>query len=435
MLMILWFLFIAIASTSFLAWLLDNNGLVLIQWFGFEIRTDMFTVILLAALFSLLIFCFAYLVARIAAIKFPNLLKILFKKSHFKHLEALLKRHNKAFEIMAELLLSLEVGDNKSSQILQQKFAKLTKRSALNNFFLAKIAQQSGNYQESTTFYEKFGENQHAMIMALKTKFDLAISTGNEISAIAYAKQIIANKNNNLDVAKTLFSLYKIRGMWPEAKSLIKEYGQDYFKQELQNHDLAVMNTSLAFEAYREKKFFNAIKYANLALKKENNFLPAIEVKLKSWLKLGFIFKVRWHLKGLWRENPHLIFAEIFDLTHRKSSANSRISAIKKLVKTNENVLGKLAVGLVAFRVGNYSLAQNFLNSSIAQEKTYRAYKILSFVHKALGNKEEQEIKMKKAEMLNKDDHYTCNSCGHLSSLWSSKCNKCDSYDSLEWNY
>jgi len=435
MLTVLWFLFVALVLTASVSWLLENNGSVVIQWFGFEVSTDMLTAILLAAFCSLTIFAISYLVARVAAIKFPNLLKILFKKPYTKRLESLLKRHNQAFDIMAQLMLSLEVGDNESSQKLQEKITKLTKRSALNNFFLAKLYQQSGKHEKAAEIYEKFGDNPHAKLMALKAKLDLAIVVEDEVSAIAYAKQIIANKSNSLGVEKILLSLYKKHGMWQDAKVLIKEYGQDYFKQELQNHDLAVMNSVLAYDAYREKKFFNAIKYANLALKKENNFLPAIEIKLKSWLKLGFVFKVRWHLKTLWRDNPHLVFAEIFDLTYRKSSAELRIAAIKNLVKLNEGVLAKLAIGLVAFRVGNYALSKEFLDSSIAQEKTYRAYKILSFVHKSLGNKEEQERNLKKAEMMNKDDHYTCNSCGHLSSSWSVKCNNCDSYDSLEWNY
>lgn len=436
MLTIFWFLFVALALTTSIVWLLDNNGIVLINWLGFEVRTDIFTAILVAIFFSLMIFAVSYILARIASIKFPNLLRVLFKKTYSQRLEKILLRHNKAFDLMAQLMLSLEVGDKESSKKLQEKVQKLTKRSPLNNFFLAKISFQDGQFDKSAETFAKFGENKHAKILVLKSKLDLALQNGDEVAAIAYAKQILTDKSNNLGAAKILFSLFKKSGMWQEAKSLIKEYGQDYFKDELQSHDLAVMNSALASESYREKKFVSAIKYSNLALKAESNFLPAIEIKLKSWLKLGFVFKVRWQTKSLWRDNPHLIFAEIFDLTYRKSDNKNRIKAIKKFAEVNkDNSLGKLAIGLVSFRVGNYELAKEFLNAAIAQEKTYRAYKILAFVHKASGNEEEANKHFKKAELMSKDDHYTCNSCGHLSSRWAVKCSSCNSYDSLEWSY
>jgi uncharacterized membrane-anchored protein len=170
-------------------------------------------------------------------------------------------------------------------------------------------------------------------------------------------------------------------------------------------------------------------------LRAENNFLPALEITLKSWLKLGFNFKVGWKLKSLWRENPHLIFAEIFDLTNRKASRKNRIKAMKKFVALRpESALGKLALGLIAFRCSDYAAAKEFLHLSLMQQKTYRAYKILAFAERNLGNLEGFKKNLAKAEMLAADDHYTCNSCGHLSSRWSAKCMSCDAYDSLDWN-
>jgi HemY protein len=435
MIAILWFLFIAFAITASMVWVLDHNGVVLINWLGYEAKTDILTAIILAIFFTLVIFAFSYLAARILAIRFPNLLKFFFRKTYLRKLEKLVKRHHQAFDLMTQTMLALEVNDKKAAQDLQKKFEKLIKNPSLNNFFLGKIHFEKEEFAKAAEYFSKNTNNKHAQILVLKSKFNLALQNKEENVAIAYAKQILALKRDSLSTVKILFSLYKKQGMWQEAKALISEYGSDNFKDELQKRDVAVINTAIALEAYQQKKFSQAIKFAKIALKAENNFLPAIEIQLKSWIKRGFVFKANWKIKSLWRENPHLIFAEIFDLTNRKASAKNRIKAMKKLADLNAySSLGKVAIGLVAYRAGEYETAKDYMNQAIAQEKTHRAYKILAYANKALGNEKEFEKNLTKANMLERDDHYTCNSCSHLSSRWSAKCSSCGSYDSLEFN-
>jgi HemY protein len=435
MLTILWVLLAAFFLTASFSWLLDHNGHVLITWLGYELQTDVLTAILISAFFSLIIFAISYLFARILAIKFPSLLKILFRKSYAKSLEKLLRRHRQGFDLMAETLLALEINDEKSAETLQKKFTKLIKHPGLNNFLLGRILFEKRKFSDAAEIFEKFEHNPHAKILVLKSKFELALQDQDEPKAIAYAKQILAAKRNSFEIARHLFTLYKKRGLWQDTKSLIAEYGSEKFRDELQKRDVAVINTALALEAYQQKKFLLAIKHANISLKAENNFLPALEIRLKSWLKLGLGFKVTWEIKTLWKDNPHLILAEIFDLVNRKSSAKTRVKTMKSLAETNsQSVLGKLAVGIVAFRSGDYAAAKESLFLSLLQQKTYRAYKLLAATEKALGNIEESRKNLIKLKMFECDDHYRCGSCGHLSSKWNAKCTSCDTYDSVEWN-
>jgi uncharacterized membrane-anchored protein len=432
---VLWFLFVAFVLTAPLVWLLDHNGLVLITWFGYELRTDVLTAALLIIFAMLLIAVSSYLLTRVLAIRFPQLLKFFFRRNYTARLEKVIKRHHDSFEIMAQMLLAFEARDEKTAEKLRIRFAKLVKNPALNNFFLGKISFANEDFSKAEELFSKFGENQHAKILVLKSKLEFALQKQDEVMAIAYANQILSVKKSDVKTARVLFALYKKRGMWQSAKNIAAQYGAHNFRDELQKRDVAVINSALAVEAYQQKKFLQAIKFAKEALRAENNFLPALEITLKSWLKLGFNFKVGWKLKSLWRENPHLIFAEIFDLTNRKASRKNRIKAMKKFVALRpESALGKLALGLIAFRCSDYAAAKEFLHLSLMQQKTYRAYKILAFAERNLGNLEGFKKNLAKAEMLAADDHYTCNSCGHLSSRWSAKCMSCDAYDSLDWN-
>lgn len=130
-----------------------------------------------------------------------------------------------------------------------------------------------------------------------------------------------------------------------------------------------------------------------------------------------------------------MVLAEIFDLANRKSAAKTRVKLMNKLAETNsQSALGKLAVGIVAFRAGDYAAAKEYLYLSLLQQKTYRAYKLLAATEKALGNEAESKKNLVKLSMFECDDHYRCSSCGHISSKWNAKCGSCDAYDAIEWS-
>lgn len=432
---ILWFLFVALLISLSVVWVLDHNGDVLVTWLGYQIQTDVLTAILVISVFTILAFFASYLIVKLLSLRFPNFVKIFFKKSYVSKLEKLVSRHHEAFDVMSNLLLSLEVSETKSAENLQKKFSKLVKNPNLNNFFLGKIYFQNEEFSKADEMFGKFQNNKYAKILSLKSRFKLAMKKNDETSAMAYAKQILSVQRADFDSVKNLFALYKKHGLWQDARALVKDYGFDKLKDEIQKADIAQVNSALAFEAYKNKKFFDAIKYSKIALKAQSNFLPAIEIQLKSWLKAGFTFKTKFMIKNLWRENPHLIFAEIFDVIHRKSPAKARIKAVKKLVSLNEETeLGNLAVGIVAFRVGKYELSKELLNLSLQKAKTYRAYKILSFCEKFLGNAESAKKYLKISAMLSRDDHYICNVCDHITPRWNSKCGSCSSINSLEWS-
>ncbi len=431
---ILWFLFIAFTASISLVWVLDHNGTVLVTWLGYEAKTDILTALLIAIVFAAIVFIFSYILARILALKFPNLFKLLFKKSYTKRLEATIHRHWQGIDLTSQLLLSLESDDVKNSISLQKKLSSLIKNPQLNNFFLGKIYYQSKDFSKAAEFFAKIKNSKFAKIMELTCKFEMAMEKHDNATAIAYAKQILSLKKDNSRIIKSLFMLYKKEGLWQEAKLLIQDNDAKYFSDELQKRDMATINSSLALEAYRKKDFREAIKHAKLALKSDENFLPATEILLKSWIKRGFAFRAKWLIKKLWKENPRLIFATIFDLMNRKSSAKNRIHSMRKLVSLNAKThLSTLALGLTALRARSYKEAEDFLYSSLAKEKTYRTYKALGVVEKLLGNNEKANQFLENAAMLTRENHYKCSTCGHLSAVWTAKCQSCKTSNSLEW--
>ena len=75
--------------------------------------------------------------------------EILLKKSYFKNLEDLVKRHHSGFEFLTDLLLAIEANDIKSIEQLKKLFAKsiCAEYSALPS--LSKFAASSADFAAS----------------------------------------------------------------------------------------------------------------------------------------------------------------------------------------------------------------------------------------------------------------------------------------------
>ncbi len=392
MLSILWFLFIAVLISASLVWVLDHEGVVLVRWLDYQVQTDILTGILLAIIFTICVFFISYILARILAFKFPNLIKIFFNKKYVKTLEKTIKKQDQALDLVASLALALEVDDKENAKKFAKEFSKLEQNKNLNHFFAGKLALINQDFSRACDEFALIENSADAKILILKAKVKLALENQDEIGAIAYAKQILSIKNDDIKTAKTLLRIYKKRGLWQEAQGLAAEYGEEKLQSELRKSDVALINYNLALKAYNWKKFRLARHYAKIALRAEEGFLPARVVLLKSLIKSGLTFKARWLIKSTWRKNPQLILAEIFDFSCRKSSVEKRINNIKKLASLNKNsYLSDLAVGLIAYRVGEYEMAKEFLNLSLIEEKTCRAYRLLALIAKLEGDLAEYE--------------------------------------------
>lgn len=414
---------------------MDHNGTVLVNWLGYEAKTDILTALLIAILFAAIVFIFSYIVARILAMKFPNLFKLLFKKSYIKRLESVIHRHWQGIDTISQLLLSLESEDVKTSTSLQKKLASLIKNPQLNNFLLGKIHYQNKDFSKAAEYFGKINNSKFAKIMELTCKFETALEKHDNSTAIAYAKQILSLKKDSPRIIKSLFVLYKREGLWQEAKALINDHDAQYFNDELQKRDAATINSAVALDFYRKKDFRKAIKHAKIALKTDENFLPATEILLKSWIKRGCAFKAKCLIKKLWKENPRLIYAHIFYLIHRKCTPKKRIAKMRKLVALNKKTyLADLALGLAALRSASYKEAEDILYSALAKDKNYRTYKALANVEKLLGNNEKATQFLENSAMFSRENYYNCSTCGHLSSIWLPKCPSCKTSNSFEWS-
>ena len=437
------FIFSALLIGSLFSWIIDNNGSIIINWLGYEITTDILTILLILLFILVMVFAITYLVAKILSFRFPFFLKFFSAKSQSIRNTNLIKKYWQAIDLMPELLVAIEIKDFDSANNYQRKFSKLIKNPNLNNFLLGKIAKTEKKFSDAEEYYNKLTKTRLTEILLIKLKITQALEIKDEKAAVSYAKQILELKKDDLEIAKLLFALYKKNGDFKAAQNLIDEYGIKTFSSEIEKRDIVIINSALAKDFYQKKEFFTAIKYCNIALKIDQDFLPALEIKLKSYIKIGFAFRARSMIKDLWQNNPNLILAEIFDLSNHKSRPSDRIAKIKKLAKNSDHYLDNLAIGLIAFKNSDFETARQYLLASLKQEKTSKAYKLLAYSEKFLAiksgfdkitaYKDQYNEYIKESLSLPKFGHYVCSKCLDSTIKWSPNCSSCTAYDSLNF--
>lgn len=371
---------IALLIGSLFAWIIDNNGLVVINWLGYEITSDVLTSLLIIIFFLLMTFAVTYLLARILSFRLPFFLKLFSAKQQNKKNKNLIDKYCQAVELLPQLLMALETNDIDNAEFYYKKISQLIDNSDLDNFLLGKIATIKKDFLVAEKLYSKIAENKFSEILTTKPKIEYAIQSGNYKAAISYAKKILELRPEDLETAKLLFDFHKKDNNWQEICNLVNCYGIETFDDNLTKNDLIIINTITAKNTYQKKKFLMAIKYANSALAIDEYYTPALEIKIKSYLKIGLNFRAKLIIKNCWTHCQSLAIIKIYNFINRKLSAEQRITKIKQIAKNEDNHFDNFAIGLIAFKAGDLTTAKKYLQTSLKQQEDKRTKKLLDCI-------------------------------------------------------
>lgn len=359
---VFWFLLILFLASYSVVWLIDNNGLVQVNWLGYEMQTDVLTILVITIFLTSIIILLASLLTRILAIKFPALLKYFFKRNYTKNLEKIILKHQTGLEDLTNLLLAIEANDDYQKKKFLKNFSAKIKHKNLNNFLNGKLALISKNYSQVIKYFSQFSGNSHALAMVVEAKYQIAIDQGDDYQAIKYAKQLLNLSTNRLEVAKKLINLYRKNQLWNELNKLQKLFDKGQLDQYFFDDDLTNINIFQAQEFYRQKKFFRSFIYGKKALKKSNKNLQAIKIFIKTMAKLGLRFMIDKTIIRLWRIEPNMILARLYDQNNRKYSLEKRIAMFEKLIAINNQFeVGNLALAKFYFQVSDFKNAKTII--------------------------------------------------------------------------
>lgn len=434
MIIISWYIFIIFITSISVIWLLENNGSMVINWLDYQVQTDIFTAILIIIFICALLIFITNILTRLLAIRFPQLLKFFFKKNYTSKLEKIILKHHQGLDELLKLLLAMENDEITESKKLHKNFQKLIKHNELNNFLLGKFALEDQDFDRAKKIFSHLHINDNSKILFLKTKLKIAINKQQDLEAIDIAKEILSIKKDNVKIAQELLKLYRKNAKWHDAKKLIDAFGAKKLSAAMQHKDIMIINCAIALEYYTNKKYLKAFKHVRMALKYDQNFLPANVILIKLLIKFGFKFLAIRKLKYNWKKAPHLIYSDIFSQLHRRKSKIKRLKLIKKFAFINHNsILSNIAIARCAFRCCDYLNAKEYLNLALTNHQNYNLYNLLAHTEKFLGNQEEYIKNLKIAHNFPKENYYHCSNCHYSSNIWQATCNNCGSFDSYQY--
>ncbi len=391
---VFWFIIALFLITYSVTWLIDNNGSVIVNWLGYEMQTDVLTIIIITIILTIVIIFLATFVTRILAIKFPSLLKFFFKRNYTRSLEKIISRHHQGFEELSSLLLAIENSDEKYTKLHLKNFSKKIKNKKINDFIRGKIALEAKDNDNVVKYFSQFLNNNNANILSLKARFNIALAQNDETRVIAWGKQL-CKLGNNIEIAKILIPYCKKHGLWHDVKELLKIIGADIDGQ-LDVNEIDALNLFEMKYFYQKHKFFKAIKITKILLAKEKNSnidsTLASSILIKSLIKLGFRFYVAKKIKNLWQKNPQIFLIALYNFNFRKFSNQRRLNFLKKLLKnSSDQNIANFAIAHLQFKLGSYQKSIDILQDLISHDPSKRAYQILAKSHQMLGNEDERQ--------------------------------------------
>ena len=374
---ILFFITALIVALGF-GWLVDNNGVVNIALPDYQISTDIVTASIL--LFFALVAMVIFLNIVSGLLNFKLTIPKFLKKNPLKQKDKIINKYKNALELLVEASLALNSGDLKKATKLENQINSLIDDKRVKKLLSAQIAYLQGNYKQANQLFVELNNN-HAMILSLKSQLEIYLSENKIEDAIKTAQKIISFNKQDKQTILLLLSLYKKQQNWQEAKKLIEKYS--LFKDNVYQQEVVFINTALAQEYYLAKQYNAAIKQSKAVLKIDKGYLKAALILIKSYIKIGAYCTASAKIRSFWKKHPDIVLYKLYNFLYRKNNPKKRLKMVKKLQKTNPNhYLSDIAVADLALTIKDFLKSKIHLQNSIDKKNTVKAHNLMMIVNK-----------------------------------------------------
>ncbi len=296
---------LAVILTLMAVWLKDNPAEVTIKWFGYEISSSTWAIIIG--------FCLLWLIIKILSTPF-NILDYLEKK----RTERNLKKENK---LLIEFLTATGTGDSIKYNSIGRKIDKtFADRPQLRDLMLLSIS--GGNTKQEVI--ENLSKEKNTGLLAIKSKIDLAEEENNKEETLNLYLDAF-NKYPKADfIPMKLISLLALFSRWTELKSVAAQARKNgtVSKEDYRR----ILSSALLEEGISEGKD-DLIK---LAAETDDENVAAVINAARSYVKEGNKKKAFAILKKLWRTTPCY---SIYETALSVTSDEEPFKRLKKIVK------------------------------------------------------------------------------------------------------
>lgn len=363
-------IFIIVAFSLLVAWgasiIMSVPGDVVITGFGYQMQPSLGIVLFgLIILMLLTIFVWA-IIRRIFGIP------ALFSRANEK------RKQRKGVDALSNAIIALQTGDpNKARQLAREARLKLEGNTAAQ-LLEAQANMQLGELKQARLQYREMIEDPKTAIAALSGLYEQARQQNREDAALQFAQKAASLSPKLAWAQKAIFAHMAKQGDFEDALVQLDQIPFERADRDTQKRLDAVLRTALAKEL-EETDPQRAIAYANEALKKQPEFVPAALIAARLFISSGEVRKASGLLRRVWRASAHPHIGELYIHAQSGASAVERLKRAKTMVVEHpDNLESAVLLATAAIAAHEWSDARAALQPFTDQQATQKVCTLMA---------------------------------------------------------
>lgn len=408
-------------ATFIVAWFIDNDGSITIEWLGFYLQTAIGFAILTAVFLVLLTAVLIHM--------------IFFVPGASRH-KRIVKKRDRGLAILTKGFSAIAAGDAKQAKKLTKQASRYLGHIPMTKLLSAQASQIGGEKEEAKKQYAHMLEDAETEIIAIKALLRQAKEDGDMEKAEFLAERALAINPDTQWAIQVLTDIYQHTKNWTAAEAMTKRAVKHRLLEEGQSkHMLAVMAIARAQEYVEAGKDDDALKAAKQAYHLAPDFAPAVVEWVKLLDRTGSRRKALSTIEKTWKKIPQPDIAEVYMGFFAMEKAEKRLNYAERLLKLNPHMQSHIAVARAALDIAQFEKARNHLKIALSIQETPVTCQLMAELEeKEHGSVEQASRWLERAKAIGtRTIGWVCQKCGHYSPKWYMNCTHCHCFDGYEW--
>ena len=422
MISILWWLFRIAFISILVAVLVAQEGNTEIVWLGWKANIPT----------SLLIGSFIIAISIILWVN--NIWKMIINFPYQISKSIKDRKQKKGYQALAYGLVASSAGDVEGAEKYASQAERLLENRDLTEMLSAHAAHLSGNKSAARQYFKRLSSRKTTSFHGHLGLMRLASEELQSDDALYHARKASFLQPRNPKLTSILVKMEARKENFPEAIEALHRARRIGAIDEKEAQSIGVaLHTAMGFLNIEKKQTDEAQKSFSYALRENSNFIPAVTALSKIYLSQGSNKKALNLLIKTWKSKPHPDIANALKLIWNDTRSSITVSKLIDITDADASSEARLFIANEALSSGLTGEAEGQLNKITEDEHNVFYYQLKSRIAKNNNNTNEVSLALEKAFSAPRKNSWNCNNCGLTSERWSSKCMRCNSIGTLNW--
>ncbi len=405
-------------------WLADLPGPLRVEWQGWEVQAApglMMTALLLLA---------ALLVIGIGIFRFvwtlPRRMAAFWRA----------QRLRRGWNSLESGLVAAAGGDERGVRGALKGIQVLPPDAPLRLLLEAQAAMLTADPDSAHAVLERMEHGTHTRLAALRGLVAEVRQQGRLAQALDLAEQAARWSPSPRWALQACLDLSLQLRRWAPARRAVDSMRRHgYLDEKAANRIRGLIATEVARACHADRDPVKARRAASEALSFIPGFVPAAAMAAEVSLDAGRTAEAARVIRQAWNTQPH---PDLALLWLRASSTPDRLAGIGPLEEligqTPDTIEGHLALAEVAMGGKLYGVARKHLDLARENHPDERVYRMLADLERTSGNDPAAATRwLAEALEAKPAPSWLCRTCAERCSGWQAVCERCGSFDTIEW--